>query len=257
MIRRRDLLLAAVALPAVVGAVIVLAPNGAPDDVAKETVVTGIDSVTTSHTRSGAPVSALFIGDSYTVSSNFVELSYACRAAVQMRWTCDVSAIPGSGYISGGAANRFPLVGEPGSSTSIPERIPSLAVEYDPDVVVLDGGRNDLFPPAEDVGKAMAYALDEARRAWPDATLVFLRPRYLMNPADDLGFDDEFMARLEADPAAAGVVFLDPIAASFPAGQDTSVLLGPDGRHPNVTGEQQLADALIAAFRAGGIGASS
>ncbi|MFF0816072.1 SGNH/GDSL hydrolase family protein [Rhodococcus sp. NPDC003318] len=256
MIRRPNLLLAAVALPAVVATVIVLAPDGASDRVARTTAGTGIGSAATAPARSDATMSALFIGDSYTKSSRLVELSYACRAAVQMRWACDVSAVPGTGYVSGGAANRFPLAGEPGSSTSIPERIPTLAMEYTPDVVVLDGGRNDLFPPAEDVGKSMASALGEARRHWPDATLVFLRPRYLVNPSDDLGFDDEFMARLKADPAAAGVVFLDPIADSF-AGTDTSALLGPDGRHPNALGEQRLADALVTALRRGGIGASS
>ncbi|WP_345341045.1 SGNH/GDSL hydrolase family protein [Rhodococcus olei] len=254
MMRWRDLALGAAALTTLVGAAVVLGPDVAtPGHTPNEAAGPTTDSVTSD---TATPMSALFIGDSYTVSSNFTELSYVCRAAVQMRWKCDVSAIPGSGYISGGEANRFPLAGEPGSSTSIPERVPSLAAEYSPDVVVLDGGRNDLFPPAEDVGKAMAYTLGEARRAWPHATLVFLRPRYLVNPGDNLGFDDDFMTRLEADPAAAGVVFLDPIADPELAGRDTSDLLGPDHQHPNSLGEQRLADALVAALRAHGVGVS-
>ena len=43
------------------------------------------------------------------------------------------------------------------------------------------------------------------------------------------------MARLKSDPAARGVIFLDPIS-SF-AGTDTSGLLSSDGVHPNRQGD--------------------
>ena len=45
----------------------------------------------------------LFIGDSYTAGKSSAEMSYGCRAAVQMGWLCALSAVGGTGYISGGA----------------------------------------------------------------------------------------------------------------------------------------------------------
>ena len=115
--------------------------------------------------------SVLFIGDSYTAGNGLAEMSYGCMAAVRMGWLCNLSAWPSTGYISGGAANRFDIP-DHGPSKSFVERIPLLAAVYQPDVVVLDGGRNDLFSPAENVYRAMAGTIGEGRRAWPSARIV-------------------------------------------------------------------------------------
>ncbi len=187
--------------------------------------------------------SVLFIGDSYTGGSGLAEMSYACMAAVRMGWVCDLSAVPGTGYISGGPANRFVVDPYIGTSTSFVERIPHLAAMYRPDIVVLDGGRNDTFAPSDDVFKAMSATIGEVRRAWPTATIIFLRPRYLADPRDNLGYDANFIARLLAQPVARGVVVLDPISRF--TGVDTSAMLSDDGVHPNQRGEQDLASALV------------
>lgn len=187
--------------------------------------------------------SVLFIGDSYTGGSGLAEMSYVCMAAVRMGWVCNLSAVPGTGYISGGPANRFLVDPYLGTSTSFVERIPHLAAIYQPDVVVLDGGRNDVFAPRDDVFKAMSATIGEARRAWPTATIVFLRPRFLADPRDNLGYDGNFIARLLAQPAARGVVVLDPISRF--TGIDTSAMLSDDGQHPNQRGELGLASALV------------
>ena len=98
--------------------------------------------------------SVLFIGDSYTAGKGPAEMSYGCMAAVRMGWLCKLSAVGGTGYVSGGPANRWvdPNIGK---STSFSERIPHLAAKYDPAVVVLDGGRNDEFPQRKDVFAAI------------------------------------------------------------------------------------------------------
>ncbi len=197
--------------------------------------------------------SVLFIGDSYTVGSGLPEMSYACIAAVRVRWQCNLGAVPGTGYISGGPANRFVVNEYLGSTTSFTERIPELADEYQPDVVVFDGGRNDRFAPTADTFDAMVYTISQARHTWPDATVMFLRPRFLSNPLDDLGFDDNFMAELESDPETEGVLFLDPMAEAPFAVGDTSTLLGPDGVHPNPRGDRELGAALVASLRAHGV----
>jgi lysophospholipase L1-like esterase len=195
------------------------------------------------HPRAATRPTTLFIGDSYTGGRGLAEMSYSCMAAVRMGWLCDLSAVPGTGYISGGPANRFIVDPYIGPSTTFAERIPKLAVQYQPDVVILDGGRNDLFPPHDDVFKAMSATIGDVRRAWPTATIVFLRPRLLANPDDDLGFDDGFIARLLAEPAARRMVVLDPIKQF--TGIDTSGMLSHDGIHPNQQGEQSLAQALV------------
>jgi lysophospholipase L1-like esterase len=185
---------------------------------------------------------ALFIGDSYTEGSGSAEMSYGCRAVVQMDLLCAISATGGTGYISGGAANRW-VDQYVGKSLSISERIPHLAAKYDPAVVILDGGRNDEFPPREDTYAAMVETLKEVHRTWPKALIVFVRPRFLAKPGGDLGFDDNFIARLESEPAARGVAFIDPIGSL--ADTDTSGLLASDRIHPNREGEQRLTQALL------------
>lgn len=252
--RRQNLTLLALAVPVFIGTAVVVAPEVS----APATAPSPDHAVEHRMAGTSSPPVVLFLGDSYTAGPGpgLAELSYGCLAAAQLHRLCALSAVVGTGYISGGPANRFPLDAGGGPSTSLAERIPTLAAQYAPDVVVLDGGRNDLFPPTDDVRKAMIHTITEARRAWPHATLVVLRPRYLAHPDDDLGFDDAFMAGLEADPAMSGVLFLDPIAETF-SGKDTTALLGPDGKHPNTDGVRQLADGLAAALRARGIGEAS
>ena len=92
-------------------------------------------------------LSALFISDSYTGGSGLAEMSYNYMAAVRLGWLCNLSAEPGTGDISGGPANRFVLNSYVGQSTSFDERIPGLAARFEPDIVILDGGRNDIFAP--------------------------------------------------------------------------------------------------------------
>jgi lysophospholipase L1-like esterase len=185
---------------------------------------------------------ALFIGDSYTAGDNSAEMSYSCRAAVEMRWLCALAPRIGTGYISGGPANRW-VDPNAGRSLSFSERIPHLAAQYDPAVVLLDGGRNDGFAPREAVYAKMLSTIEEARSTWPKAQIVFIRPRFLANPAGDLGFDDKFMESLKSEPGTHGVVFIDPISRL--AGTDTSTLLSTDGIHPNAEGEKQMTSLIL------------
>jgi lysophospholipase L1-like esterase len=184
----------------------------------------------------------LFIGDSYVAGTGLDETSYGCMAAARMGWYCKVSAAPGTGYISGGPANRFELeyIGE---STSLNERLPSLALTYKPDIVVLDGGRNDLFPPPDAVYDAMVSTIADVRRTWPAATVVVIRPRFLSRPTDDLGFDNGFFDRLKTEEDTQQMVlFADPIGRL--AGRDPSGLVMGDEIHPTRQGELVMASAF-------------
>jgi lysophospholipase L1-like esterase len=194
---------------------------------------------------------ALIIGDSYTFGSGLAEMSHGCMAALRLGWLCKLSGGPGTGYISGGPANRFVVNEYIGPSKSFEERLPRLAMMYKPDVVLLDGGRNDVFAGLDAVFDAMSSTLASVRQTWPQARIVFIRPRYLAQPDDDLGFDDDFFARLQAEPAAQDLVVIDPISRF--AGTDTSTLLR-DGIHPNRAGDLALSAAFFDSLLEQGIG---
>ena len=194
--------------------------------------------------------SALFIGDSYASGSGLTETFYGCMAAVRMGWLCNLSAQPGTGYISGGPANRSVLNQDKGPTTSFDERLPKLADMYNPDIVVLDGGRNDVFAPRDAIFDVMSGTIADVRQAWPGAKIVFIRPRSLARPDDNLGFDDDFIARLRAEPAARDMVVVDPIGRL--SATDTSGMLSRTGTNPNQRDEsvpnQQGELALSAAL---------
>lgn len=185
---------------------------------------------------------ALVIGDSYTSGSALAEMSYGCQAAATMGWVCKLAAEPGTGYISGGPANRFPVEQGSGESTSFSERIPILAGMYDPEVVILDGGRSDTFAPPPDRMKVTASTIWRARQIWPDAKIVYVRPRLLAKPDDDLGVEDDIEQQLKETSGVKDLVVVDPIAGFTDT--DTKPLLSSDGEAPNPAGEKAIADAL-------------
>jgi hypothetical protein len=198
--------------------------------------------------------SALFVTDSYAAGIGLAETYYGCRAAVRMGWLCDLSAEPGTGYVSGGSANRFPLGEDEGLSTAFIERLPKLRRTTHPDIVVFDGGRNDNFVPKDAEFEAMSATLTQARRIWPAAKIVFIRPRLLSSPADDLGFDDDFIAGLQAQPDT-DIVVVDPIGRF--ADTDTSGMLANNGSTPNQRGELALSGALFDSLSDSGLAATT
>lgn len=243
-LRWSDIAAIFVALAVIAGLTMVFGrPEGGATGPLPPTTVRGLDVADVRPT-------VLFIGDSYTEGAGSREQSYACMAAVRLGWLCDLAARGGTGYISGGPANRS-TDEYLGPTTSFSERIPHLAAQYDPAIVVLDGGRNDHFPPRQDVFNAMRQTIADTRRTWPDARIVFIRPRLLAEPGQDQGFDDAFMARLESDPAAAGVLFIDPMASLV--GTDTSAFITEDGVHPNQRGYDRLSSALADALTKAGL----
>jgi hypothetical protein len=77
----------------------------------------------------------------------------------------------------------------------------------------------------------------------------------LDRPNDDLGFDQDFIDRLRADPATGDIVVVDPISRF--ADTDTSALLSPDGSYPNQDGAVALSSALVDELSANGFTVAS
>lgn len=194
---------------------------------------------------------ALVIGDAYTSGSGLAETSYACAAATRMGWLCKLAAEPGTGYISGGTANRFPIDQGTGQSTSFGERISALARTYKPDVVILDGGRNDLFAPPSTRFDVTASAIWQVRQTWPNARIVYVQPRFLTRPEDDLGATEDILALLKDISGVKDLVVVDPILTFKDT--DTKPLISADGTNPSRAGEEALASALAKALANSGI----
>jgi hypothetical protein len=203
----------------------------------------------------GRPV-AVYIGDGYTSGSGLAETSYGCLAATRMGWLCKAASEAETGYISGGPANRFAREDGFGQSTSFDERIARMADRYDPDVVILDGGRDDVFAEPKERFEATVRTIAQARRTWPDARIVFVAPRFLDKPRDDLGIDDEVIDLIRESSGVKNLVVVDPIAGFDKT--DTAALIARDGTDPvqaapNQEGERALGAALAAAMSREGL----
>lgn len=194
---------------------------------------------------------AFYIGDGYTSGSGLAETSYGCVAATTLGWLCKAASEPETGYLSGGPANRFDLKDGAGASTSFGERISRVADAYDPDVVILDGGRNDVFAKPEARFEATVRTIAQVRQTWPDARIVFVAPRFLDKPKDNLGIDKEVIDLIRETSGVKDLVVVDPIAGFDKT--DTAGLVARDGVKPNRAGEQALGAALAAALSKEGL----
>ena len=150
-----------------------------------ETVARAADAAPPSDVPSDAPTSSpsatatptadpvvrsLWIGDGYTAQS--------CPAAKELGWKCRVDAQQGTGFLSDGSSfdADFATVGD--RLADLPRK--------DPDVVVVDAGRNDLGVYATAaVLDAMDGYLAALRERYPDAVLVQVVPWTRADPTPD------------------------------------------------------------------------
>lgn len=194
---------------------------------------------------------ALVISDGYTAGSGLAETSYGCMAATAMGWLCKTASEAGTGYVSGGPANRFELDDGSGMSTSFGERISQVAKTYDPDVVILDGGREDVFAEPQAWFEATVRTVAQARQTWPEARIVFVAPRFLDKPDDDLGIDDDVADLIREASGVEDLVVVDPIAGFGKS--EVAPLIARGGTSPNQAGERALGTALADALAEEGL----
>lgn len=172
--------------------------------------------------------SVVVIGDSYTDRNRAPERQvYSDQLAALMGWpTPEVLSTSGGGYMSPGAHGTF--------LTLLPQ-----AKATAPDVVIVEGGRNDYKWDALRTG--VVKTLTAVRDRWPNATLIvpgILWPAPV--PAEVT----------KADAAIVGTAqqFDKTIAVDLIANRFV-YQLGPDHTHPDAVGDRQLAEALRAALQ--------
>ncbi len=176
---------------------------------------------------------AVFIGDSYTVGTG-TSLDGTGFPAIlgELRgWNAVNLAIPGTGYSTGREDGRCPEAG----CTSYIGVLPD-AVAFDPDIVVVSGGRNDLG--RRHLEPAVVAFYTELRSQLPDAQLVVTSPLW-----DDSATPEALVTlreQVEREATRVGAVYLD-LGDLF---LDRPDLIAPDDLHPNEEGLALIAQRI-------------
>jgi lysophospholipase L1-like esterase len=186
--------------------------------------------------------SVLWVGDSYTAGIGATgRKGYPLAVCDRLRWDCVLDAQGGTGYLADGHNN---------SDTFTPflARLDADRARVTPDLVLVDGGRNDeRQPPAQVAAAATGYAAG-LRAAYPKARIVFVAPTFMHPQTPDEARIAQLLKGLAGaehgwviDPGALGWITSD--AQGRP-------LLAADRVHPNDAGHAYLADRLIQALTA-------
>jgi hypothetical protein len=127
---------------------------------------------------------------------------------------------------------------------------------YRVDMVVLDGGRNDLQFDIIDLDRTFAYTVSQVIEAWPNSHIVVIAPWLINQPVirppalAGRTIGDEFGSVLRSSPDFDGVDLVDPAALGWLSDVDPSQYLSSDGYHASSKGDQLIAQLLTEALRA-------
>jgi len=248
---------AIVATPIAFGAT--LPQSGAPGGTPSASPPSGSPSVTPTVTPTPAPTPAvtapsvadlpantraLIVGDSFTegYGASSPAANWADIAASSLGWRAEIDGVGGTGFTKTTATDGSTDVG-------FRQRLLNEARTGSTyDVIVLQGGLNDLDATAEAEDTAVQQAVRTARTQWPDAVVV------VFGPAEPLGQGTArlvHLATIRDASQAAGAVFIDPSNPRPWITEDNSDLLDlGDGLHLNDSGYAYLAARFVAAVLA-------
>jgi lysophospholipase L1-like esterase len=186
----------------------------------------------------GDGASALFVGDSYTagalgITSNQTFPQLTCNA---IGLICNLDGEGSTGYQADGhkLSRRF---------TPYRDRLAGDVQNYEADLVIVSGGRNDIGAPGSEYQAAHRY-FQAVKAAYPHARLVVVEPFWTSKNPPLL------VRRLRADVRraahAVGALYLPT------NGWLTKGSVAGDGVHPNLAGHRQLAERLATSLRTSG-----
>jgi lysophospholipase L1-like esterase len=190
-------------------------------------------------------LSVLFTGDDFAAGYGGVGLNaypYILCNAVGL--TCHVDAQIGTGLVNDGrrySARTLRLI----------DRLPVDARLYDPDVIIIDAGRNDVEATPQEYAAALKQYMQELNRLWAHARIVVVLPAYLSDHAD-ASYPERAALTTDAVKLLGGIV-IDPIARGWYAGVDMSSLKSGHDGHPNQQGHELIAHKLAEALEDLGI----
>lgn len=192
----------------------------------------------------GAPVHAVFLGDSYTYGIGATQRTdgYAYLLSEALHWNVDIIGLPGSGYTR---------VAEDDGLSIAAGIQPAIAAQ--PQVLIVECGHNDADPGIS-LAKTRRNALADLRTlraGLPNTTIVVLGPVWLNGrpPARALAVRDAIHAAQEQIP---GSLWIDPIAEKWFTGRfanrsgDDATMINYAVGHPNNLGYEHMAQVLEA-----------
>lgn len=206
--------------------------------------VTGIDVPSPGEQFDRRPT-LLAIGDSYVGGTGDPDIViYPEQVATAMGWNVRVDAVGGSGYLP-----RNRPTGEP--VPTLAERLPQDKANFEPDVVLVDAGRNDLGRLAGDIIPAMTGYLREVRSAWPQATIVVVKPQYASARVPPNY--PELAAAIDQTAAEIGAQTIDPVVERWWEVTDIDSMLLADQIHLNAAGTAYYAERVVDGLEAIGL----
>ena len=188
--------------------------------------------------NANAPV-ALWIGDSYTNGHGAPRpaAGYPCLVSDRLGWTCKLDAQGGTGFVNDGS-------GASPANEPLADRLHATSEAVDPDLVVIDAGRNDFAAaPAAFRQEVTAY-LNAARKTYRHAKFVVIEPFILGRSRFDYSLIDRAV-RLAANGIGATIVDTTNPAWRRLADRLPTV----DGLHPTARSHRIIAQHLIKELR--------
>ena len=179
---------------------------------------------------------AVFIGDSYTAGfgTTLDGHGFPGILGTLRGWEVINLGIPGIGYATNSDPSRCPSEGCIDYASAIPR-----AASYDPDIVVISGGRNDVFRNTiEEIEPFVSDFFHRLRQALPETYIIVTSPIW------DDAVPPTSMAALsnlvEREASLIDAEFLD-LADPLQAHPE---LIAVDGMHPNEAGLQVIAERI-------------
>lgn len=174
------------------------------------------------YTPPPSPPVAVWLGDSYTLGAGALDQpgdGYDSRACRGLGWICYEDSLGGTAFTS-----RPP--------NDMPSRIRALGQQYDPDVVIVDMGRNDHALSLDLIRGPQSQALTILREEFPTQAVVLVAPFYGTQAQDPMPQGYARFMRREAARIDADII--DPVREGWAALPDRQ--LYRDNVHPNTVG---------------------
>lgn len=203
--------------------------------------VNATQSLGTSANSSDTPISelatyvdrpaTLWVGDSFTQS----DAAYPKIVCAKLGWYCNIDAQGSTAFINSGALELH-------DTDRFIDRVATSAERYKADLIIIDGGRNDMSLDGADVSEAVGEYLEAVSNVWPDAKLAIIVP---FRPEVEPSYSySTFMPGIRDVADSFGATVLDPYTEGWFVGADISAMLIEDQLHPNARGNSYIAAKL-------------
>jgi GDSL-like Lipase/Acylhydrolase family len=237
--RRRILLTASVvAVVVVAGVAVALAGTQLSPSSAHHSIVAAAKLDHSSNPTRDAALAThdvLFVGASYTagLGASPPTDGYAYVIGREPGWRAQVNGVSGTGFLNPG----------PRGDQTFAERIAYLPNRPRPELVVFQGGRNDVDYPSSQLRAAAIETAALTRKRFAGAQIVFLGPipAHVPAPPGQLAV----AATLRSAAASCKAIFVDPIEQGWITPGNENGYTGHIPAHPDNNGYAYIAQRLL------------